>query len=89
MTAITRQQPFSLAPTSFSEAERFSELIARSSFAPKGYAGKPGDVLVAIQMGAEVGLAPMQALQNIAKYASASISVRCSGVARSACRRRL
>jgi hypothetical protein len=67
MTAIVRQQPqFSLAPTNFAEADRFAQLVARSSFAPKGYAGKPGDVLVALQMGAEVGLAPMQALQSIA-----------------------
>jgi hypothetical protein len=66
MTDIVRQKPFSLAPTTFAEAERFAKLVASSSFAPKGYAGKPGDVLVAMQMGAELGLSPMQALQNIA-----------------------
>src|SRR5262249_38665728 len=30
------------------------------------FKGKPGDILAAVQMGAEVGLAPMAALQNIA-----------------------
>jgi hypothetical protein len=48
------------------EAIRCSELIASSSFCPKGMMGKPGDVLVALQMGQELGLKPMQALQNIA-----------------------
>lgn len=63
---IAKPQPYSLAPTNFDEAERFAKLVANSSFAPKGFAGKPGDVLVAMQMGAELGLSPMQALQNIA-----------------------
>lgn len=67
MTALAIARPqFSLAPSNFEEAERFANLVARSSFAPKGYAGKPGDVMVAMQMGAELGLSPMQALQNIA-----------------------
>jgi hypothetical protein len=49
-----------------SDAIRCSELIAKSSFCPQGLANKPGDVLVALQMGQELGLKPMQALQNIA-----------------------
>lgn len=57
---------FSLMPSSFDEAEKFAKLIADSDFAPKDYRGRPGNVLVAVQMGAELGLAPMQALQNIA-----------------------
>ncbi len=47
-------------------AIRCSELIASSSICPKGYQGQPGNVLVALQMGQELGLKPMQALQNIA-----------------------
>ncbi len=47
-------------------AIKCSELIASSSFCPKGYMGQPGNVLVALQMGQELGLKPMQALQNIA-----------------------
>lgn len=43
-----------------------SEYIAKSSFCPKGFQDKPGDVLVCLQMGQELGLKPMQALQNIA-----------------------
>jgi hypothetical protein len=55
-----------MVPTNFEEAWRFAKIIADSSLAPKNYANKPGDILVAIQMGMELGLQPMQALANIA-----------------------
>lgn len=55
-----------ITPQSLTEAMDYAKMIAASSFCPKGMAGKPGDVLIAIQMGAEVGLSAMQALQNIA-----------------------
>ena len=42
-----------------------AEIISQSSFCPKGMAGKSGDIVVALQMGQELGLKPMQALQNI------------------------
>lgn len=61
-----RQQQYSLAPTNFEEALRFAELLAKSDLAPKDYKGKPGNCMIAMQMGAEVGLSPMQAIQNIA-----------------------
>src|SRR6185503_5595619 len=53
-------------PTSFEQAERFAEKIASSSLCPTQFKGKPGDVFIAMQMGAEVGLSPMSAIQNIA-----------------------
>jgi hypothetical protein len=40
--------------------------IARSDLAPKDYKDKPENCFIAMQMGAEVGLPPMAALQNIA-----------------------
>jgi hypothetical protein len=49
-----------------SEAMQFSEMLASSSMVPKAYQGKANDVLVCVQWGYEMGLAPMQALQNIA-----------------------
>lgn len=55
-----------ITPQSLTEAMDYAKMIAVSSFCPKGMQGKPGDVLIAIQMGAEVGLSAMQALQNIA-----------------------
>jgi hypothetical protein len=54
------------APTTLAEAMQFSEMLARSQMVPKSYQNKPEDVLVAIQWGRELGLAPLQALQNIA-----------------------
>lgn len=57
---------FSLIPRNFQEAMEFAKLIADTDFVPKDYRGKPGNILVAVQMGAEVGLKPMQSLQNIA-----------------------
>ena len=55
-----------MTPRTFEEGWRFAQMIAMSELAPKEYKGKPMNVLVAIQMGAELGLAPMASLQNIA-----------------------
>jgi len=60
----TNQRGF--APTTLGEAVQFSEMLASSSMVPKAYQGKPNDVLVCLQWGYEMGMAPMQALQNIA-----------------------
>lgn len=57
---------FTLIPKSLDEAQKIGDLIAKSGFAPKGYVGKPADVIIGIQMGLDVGLSPMQALQSIA-----------------------
>lgn len=54
------------APTTLTEAMTFSEMLSKSQMVPKAYQGKPEDVLVAMQWGRELGLAPLQALQNIA-----------------------
>jgi hypothetical protein len=53
-------------PVNLTEAIALSKLIANSELAPKDFKGKPANVLIAMQMGAEVGLAPMASLQNIA-----------------------
>ena len=71
----------------YTELERFSEKLAKSSLCPKRYAGKPGDVAICIQSGLEIGLSPMCALQNIASingipaiYGDAALAlVRASG----------
>lgn len=64
MSNIAIRQGF--APTTMTEAIQFSEMLASSNMIPKQYQGKPNDVLVCVQWGYEMGLAPMQALQNIA-----------------------
>ena len=63
MSLVTTQ---GFAPTSITEAIKFSEMLAKSNMVPRAYQGKPEDILVCVQWGYEIGLAPMQALQNIA-----------------------
>ena len=64
MSNITTRNGF--APQTMAEAMQFSETLAASSMVPRQYQGKPQDILVCVQWGLELGLAPMQALQNIA-----------------------
>jgi hypothetical protein len=66
MSDLVVSQTFSLAPRTLLEAMEFAKMMANSELVPKAFRGKPGDVLIAVQMGAEVGLAPMAAIQNIA-----------------------
>jgi hypothetical protein len=47
------------------DLSRFCLAVSKSQLAPKGFQ-TPEAILIAIQTGAEIGLAPMQALQSIA-----------------------
>lgn len=55
-----------LEPTNLQEAKDFAEVLSKSGLVPNEYQGRPANILVAVQWGNEIGLAPMQALQNIA-----------------------
>lgn len=55
-----------LTPANLTEAMKIADILANSDFVPKDYQRKPGNILVALQWGAEIGLQPLQALQNIA-----------------------
>jgi hypothetical protein len=55
-----------LNPANLHEALEMAGVLAKSSLIPKDFQNNPGNVLVAIQWGLELGLAPMQALQSIA-----------------------
>ena len=55
-----------LEPTNLKEAQEFATTLSKSGLVPKDFQGKPANILVAVQWGYEIGLAPMQALQNIA-----------------------
>jgi len=57
---------FSLVPKDLGEALKLAEMMAASDLVPKDYKGKPGNCLIGMQFGAELGLPPMQAVQNIA-----------------------
>ncbi|WP_311514816.1 recombinase RecT [Oligella urethralis] len=53
-------------PISLSDAMQLAEILASSTIIPKDYQRNPGNILTAVLMGAELGLAPLQAMQNIA-----------------------
>jgi hypothetical protein len=66
MNAVTRISTATmLEPKNIDEALRFAELLSKSELLPKDYIGKPGNVLVAIQFGAELGMQPLQAMQSL------------------------
>lgn len=50
---------------SLKDAMEYAKLISESDLAPKDYRGKAGNVLIAMQFGSEIGLLPLQAIQNI------------------------
>lgn len=52
-------------PKSMPELIAFAEAMSKSGLVPNDYQGKPNNIVVAVQWGSEIGLAPMQALQNI------------------------
>lgn len=64
--ATVAQQPFDLSPRTFEQALQFSDYLADSDMVPKDFKGKPGNCLIAMQWGAEIGLKPLQAMQNLA-----------------------
>lgn len=55
-----------LTPSNLGEAMKMAEILADSSIVPKDFQGRPGNVLIACQWGAEIGLQPLQAMQSIA-----------------------
>lgn len=67
MTALTAQgHTPAIQIASFDQLMKFADIASRSGMVPAAYNGKPQAVLIAVQMGSELGLAPMQSLQNIA-----------------------
>lgn len=67
MNALTQQGAgFALQPGSLQEAMQMAEMLSGSQMVPKNYQSKPQDTLVAMMMGSELGLNPIQSLQNIA-----------------------
>jgi hypothetical protein len=67
MNAIIKSNPApaGLRPQSFADLVQFANLAAKSSMVPPAYKGQPESIVLAVQMGDELGLAPMQSLQNI------------------------
>lgn len=65
MNQLQTQANF-LTPQSLQDAIQIADILAKSDFVPKDFQNKSGNILVALQWGAEIGLQPLQALQNIA-----------------------
>lgn len=57
---------FSMEPKNLNEAMEMATMLSNSALVPACYKNRPADTLVAMMMGSEVGLNPIQALQNIA-----------------------
>jgi len=55
-----------MIPQTIEQAMNMSTMLAKSQMVPKAYQNKPEDIFVAVSWGLELGLAPLQALQNIA-----------------------
>jgi hypothetical protein len=60
-----RDQEFNFTPTTLAEAQEYAKIFATSGLCPQAYRGRPNDVLLVWQMGAELGLGKMQALRTI------------------------
>ena len=62
----THNNGFSLQPDSMGDAMKIATMLSNSQMVPKFYQGRPEDTLVAMMMGHELKLNPIQSLQNIA-----------------------
>lgn len=63
--ALRSEMAAMFQPRNMSELMAMADMVAGSQLVPQGFRNKPGDIVIAIMMGAELGLAPFQALQNI------------------------
>lgn len=63
MSGIQKVDPYT--PSNMAEAEQLSVRLAQSALLPDGLRGKPGDVLVTLITGHELGLSPMQAIRGL------------------------
>ena len=66
MSELIVKPNLGLMPATLTEAMEFAGFLSKSTIVPKDFANNPGNILVAIQWGMELGLQPMQAMQNIA-----------------------
>ena len=67
MNDLTTKDSQSLfSPSNFEHAQRVASMMSKSAMVPKGYIGKPADILIAMEYGRALNLGPLQAIQNIA-----------------------
>lgn len=64
--ALATKNGFAMQPANMSEAMKMADMIAKSNIVPNSYRNNSSDTLVAMMLGTELGLNPIQSLQNIA-----------------------
>ena len=62
----SNQLALACAPQSMEQLWKFAQMASKTALVPQGFRGKPEDCYIAIQMGLELGLKPLQALSGIA-----------------------
>lgn len=64
--AVRKTGGLVMRPQNITEAMNMATMLSRSDIVPKAYRNRAEDVLVAMMLGSELGLNPIQSLQNIA-----------------------
>lgn len=62
----TIEQNSYFSKDNFEHYYRIANMMSKTQMVPKGYIDKPQDILVAMEMGRQLNLSPLQAIQNIA-----------------------
>lgn len=53
------------SPQTFEQVEKFASIVCKTNIVPREYKDKPHETLATIIFGNEIGLSPLQSLQNI------------------------
>lgn len=61
-----RKSGFEVSVSDFETGMRLATMLSNSQLAPQAYRNKPEETMVAMMMGNELGLNPMQSIQNLA-----------------------
>jgi len=62
--SVIPNQPFIVRPTSFHEMQEYCNYLATSKLCPEAVRGRPADVFMIVQTGAELGLHAIQSLKT-------------------------
>lgn len=62
---ISKLEDSLLSPKQFKHYKEVAEYLSKTTLVPKNYIGKPGDIFIAMEMGYQIGLPMLQALQDI------------------------
>jgi len=66
LSVVRQTSAMVFQPTSIAEALSLAETLSKSILVPQNFRGKPDDVFAAMMLSAELGISPMQGIQNIA-----------------------